>query len=172
MTQPIRKGVSKPKEPTKKRSTPRIKRTNKTHAISKEKRDNLYQKDGGKYGMSKLEGRFARNFLDKLGVRYVRQWPMGNTKRFCDFMIVDKNILIEVDGDYFHAYGKLYENMDAIQKKNHMVDKYKDRWAVEHGFLMVRIWEHDINNNPSKVMERLKKIFRIDDKIKRRKTIL
>ena len=70
------------------------------------------------YGTSKLEVRFAKNFLDRLGVRYVYQFEAKSIKRFYDFFIPDCNILIEVDGDYYHSYGLVYEQMTPTQKKN------------------------------------------------------
>ena len=44
-----------------------------------------------------------------------------------------------------------------MQKKNKKVDKDKDKWAKEHKISLIRIWEHDINNNPEEVMNMLKK---------------
>lgn len=53
------------------------------------------------YGTSKLEEDFARDFLDKLGVKYVYQFEAKDIKRFFDFYIKEENLLIEVDGDYW-----------------------------------------------------------------------
>ena len=162
MAQPIRKGI----KPVGKKPVVRKKKRD-VHRSSKRfsrKNEVFFVKDGVKVGSSKLEEKFAREFLDKLGVKYVRQWPMGKTGRYCDFAIERHNILIEVDGDYYHGYGLLYEKMDAIQKHNNTVDRYKNQWAMEHGFKMVRIWEHDIKKEPSKVMMRLKRMFGIRDK--------
>ena len=36
------------------------------------------------------------------------------------------------------------------------VDKIKNEWALAHGIPIVRIWEHDIRENPEKVMKILK----------------
>jgi hypothetical protein len=44
-----------------------------------------------------------------------------------------------------------------MQKHNEWVDKVKDEWAAQHGIPLIRIWEHDINNNPSEVMKMLKR---------------
>ena len=58
-----------------------------------------------KYGMSKLEDRFAKEFLDRLGYKYIRQYEAREIGRFYDFCVVrdDGKILalIEVDGDYW-----------------------------------------------------------------------
>jgi very-short-patch-repair endonuclease len=61
-----------------------------------------------------------------------------------------------VDGDYWHSYGKVYEEMNPTQKKNARVDKIKNEWALAHGIPIIRIWEHDIRENPEKVMKILK----------------
>ena len=54
--------------------------------------------------------------------------------------------------------------MDAIQKHNNAVDRYKNQWALEHNFKMVRFWEHEIRKEPSKVMTKLKRLLGIRDK--------
>ena len=110
-----------------------------------------------KIGTSKLEDRFAHEFLDKLGVKYTRQFKAETIGRYFDFFLNDCRLLIEIDGDYYHSYGKIYEEMSPMQKKNHRVDKEKDRWAMINCIPLIRIWEHDINKNPAKVMEILKK---------------
>lgn len=46
-----------------------------------------------------------------------------------------------------------------MQKHNEYVDEVKDRWALMHGIPIIRIWEHDINDNPTKVMKMLKESF-------------
>lgn len=56
----------------------------------------------------------------------------------------------------WHSYGKVYEEMTPTQKKNRRVDKQKDEWALAHGIPILRIWEHDINNNAEGVINMLK----------------
>lgn len=109
------------------------------------------------YGTSNLEKRFAKNFLDKIGVKYETQFKAESIGRYYDIYIPSANLLIEIDGTYFHSYGLLYEEMSPMQKKNHRVDKDKDKWAREHKIPLIRIWEHDINDKPKEVMEMLKK---------------
>lgn len=108
------------------------------------------------YGTSKLEDRFAKDFLDKLGIVYETQYKAESIGRFYDFYLPASNTIIEVDGDYYHSYGLLYEQMSPMQKKNKRVDEQKDKWAREHNINLIRIWEHDINKNPSKVLNMLK----------------
>ena len=115
-----------------------------------------------KYGTSKLEDRFASEFLDKLGVIYERQFEAKDIKRFYDFKI--GNILIEVDGDYWHGKDLVYEDKNRMQKHSEWVDEVKNEWAISHGYLLYRVWESDINNDGAKVMSELKKILSIDEK--------
>ena len=111
------------------------------------------------YGTSKLEERFAKEFLDKLGVKYEYQYKAEDIGRYYDFKVITEGggaIIIEVDGDFYHGYGLKYEQKNPMQKHNEIVDRIKNTWALWHGIPLLRIWEHDINNNPEKVMKILK----------------
>lgn len=118
--------------------------------------DTPKEKKHPEYGTSNLEKRFAKNFLDKIGVKYETQFKAESIGRYYDVYIPSANLLIEIDGSYFHSYGLLYEEMSPMQKKNHRVDKDKDKWAKTHKIPLIRIWEHDINEKPIEVMEMLK----------------
>lgn len=108
------------------------------------------------YGTSKLEIRFAKEFLDRLGVHYIYQYKAESIGRYFDFYLPQEHLIIEVDGDYWHGYGLLHEQKNRTQKHTEWVDKQKDLWAIEHGIPVLRIWEHEINNTPEKVIELLK----------------
>jgi hypothetical protein len=86
-----------------KQVTNRKKTHNKIVATKKTKKHPLF-------GTSKLEEDFARDFLDKLGVKYMRQYFASQIGRYYDFAILfgNKNeytpgnmILIEIDGGYW-----------------------------------------------------------------------
>ena len=113
-------------------------------------------KEHPEYGTSELEMRFAKNFLDKLGVEYIYQFRMASIGRYLDFYCPNENLALEIDGDYWHAYGLIYEEMNPTQKRNHRVDKEKTRWCLMNGIPLIRIWEHDINDHPESVMKMLK----------------
>jgi len=117
------------------------------------------------YGTSKLEEDFARDFLDKLGVDYEYQFEAKDIGRFYDFKIKDGPI-IEIQGSYWHGDSRIYEEKDLnhIQRKNIKVDEYKQKWALTHGIPIYYVWEKDIRENPSMVMDELKKILYIQDK--------
>lgn len=145
-----------------------IKRAIKSEQVSKTKLHSKgkypFRRNHPKYGTSKLEDKFAHEFLDKLGVYYERQFKANEIGRYYDFL-VEHEILIEVDGDYYHGKDLVYENMNPMQKRNHKVDEIKNKWANEHKYILLRIWENDINNNPTKVFQELKKV--LDKKVKK-----
>ena len=150
MAQPVKKEIKK---------VHKIKKVKKTVSQGKKKHK--------EYGTSKLEEKFAKEFLEKLGVNYVYQYKAESIGRFFDFYIPSANLIIEIDGDYWHSYNVEYENMTPTQKRNKRVDEAKDKWAVFHGIPVLRIWEHDINKNSTKVMQILKeKLSVCSDKVK------
>lgn len=123
-----------------------------------------------KYGTSKLEEDFARDFLDKLGFKYIYQFEAKEIGRFYDFCILLKEedglipgniILIEIDGGYYHSDPRVVDEnkLNPMQKHNKRVDEHKNKWALMHGIPLIRIWEKDIREKPSKVLEALKKIL-------------
>lgn len=139
-------------QPTRRERTPAVRKKKVKKTTPRGKRPHP------KYGTSKLEDRFAREFLDKLGYTYVRQYEAKDIGRFYDFAVKQENgavVLLETDGDYFHGHGLTHEEKSPMQKHNEWVDKVKDQWAAEHGIPLIRIWEHDINDNPSNVTKML-----------------
>jgi very-short-patch-repair endonuclease len=143
-----KKNITKPKKTVRKRTASKVRKTTrKTVRVHP------------KFGTSKLEEDFARDFLDKLKVRYVYQFEAKDIGRFYDFYLPDVNLIIEIDGSYFHSDPRLVkeENMNPMQKRNKRVDEYKDRWALMHGIPLIRFWEKDIRENPKMIMDELKK---------------
>ncbi len=64
-----------------------------------------------------------------------------------DFIVKDKKILIEVNGTYWHADPRFYNenNMNVRQKFKVSKDKEKREYAESKGFKLLYIWEEDIN---------------------------
>lgn len=109
-------------------------------------------------GTSKLEERFAKDFLERLGVKYIYQFEVKEIGRWYDFYLPEHNLIIEVDGSYYHADPRVVteDKMKPMHKHNIRVDEYKTKWALSHGIPIMRIWEKDINESPEKVLEALK----------------
>ena len=162
------------KQPIKKRTSITIKNKTKKSTAQKVK-PTKRAVHHPKYGTSKLEEDFARDFLDKLGLKYVYQFEAKDIGRFYDFAILlDESsgvtpgsiVLVECDGDWYHSHPDLVKEseMNPMQKRNKRVDKHKDEWALMHGIPLIRIWEKDIRENPNQVMEMLKNRLYLQDK--------
>lgn len=147
-----------------------------------------------KYGTSKLERDFARDFLDKNGIVYIYQYEAKDIKRYFDYAITvysevnylteikdgikcvkqegqyfPVSFMIEVDGGYYHSDPRIVDEdkLNPMQKHNKFVDKIKDRWCGMHCIPLLRIWEYDIRHNPKKVLEELSNYINIGDKRRR-----
>lgn len=84
--------------------------------------------------------------LKKHNVDYSQQVVM--LERFkVDFLIND-DIVIECDGDYWH-------NLPNIKEK----DKIRDELLTKNGFKVFRFWEHEIKKDASKCVEIVIKHF-------------
>lgn len=95
--------------------------------------------------------------LDEMEINYFSQKIVKD--KIFDYYIPKLNLLIEVDGDYFHGFGKEYNELNEIQKRSNRNDKEKDILAKGLGYDILRFWEHDINDNPDFIKsEILKKI--------------
>lgn len=64
-----------------------IKRKNKK-ATPKTKSASNRRQNPEKFGTSKLEADFARDFLDKIGVKYIYEYEAKDIHRFYDFAVV------------------------------------------------------------------------------------
>lgn len=140
-----------------------------------------------KYGTSKLEADFARDFLDKMGLVYIYQFEAKEIKRFYDFALTcyddvkyeyeEKDgircvkqegqyfpidVIIEVDGSFFHSDPRVVteDKITPMHKHNKFIDSLKDQWAALHGIPLLRIWEYDIRNNPKMVKEEIGKYIK------------
>lgn len=116
---------------------------------------------------SGLETYFRINVLDKLGVKYIQQYEAKSIGRFYDFYIPSHNILIECDGDFYHANPKKYnDKISNMQKKNKRVDEHKNKWAILNCFVLLRFWECDIYNDTQGIINQIKERIGLKNKLK------
>jgi very-short-patch-repair endonuclease len=101
-----------------------------------------------KYKPSKLEKTFS-NILILLNIEYETSYYVKEIKAFYDFYLPKYNLIIEVDGDFWHTNPLKYPNgpISKCQFKNAIRDKEKNEWVVNNGYKILRFWENDINNN-------------------------
>jgi very-short-patch-repair endonuclease len=103
---------------------------------------------------SKLEEKFEF-ILSDLGVTFTQQFRLNGY--LYDFYIQHKNLLIEVDGDWYHFNKDIHKKpLSPIQENTIKNDRIKTNLAKEYGYNLIRFWENDINNNPENVISTLK----------------
>lgn len=99
-----------------------------------------------------------KKMLKELGVDFEVQKIVGN--KIFDFYIPHLNLLIEVDGCYFHGNPNKFEVLNNMQKRNIRNDAFKDSLAIGLGFGIERVWESDLKENYRAVKARFKKILK------------
>lgn len=102
---------------------------------------------------SSLERDFMK-LLDGLQLDYTYQCNLFGF--VWDFQIGKTKLLVEVDGDFWHANPDkwpipIYDS----QKQTLSNDRRKNKAAENGGYTLLRFWESDIKNNPSKVIREL-----------------
>ena len=161
MAQPIRKKTGTFQKPRSKA----VKKTSNSSAGRKDRRLPAKPKVKKerhfhpKFGTSKLEERFARDFLEKLGIPYIYQYEAKSIGRYFDFRVKPYGPIIEIQGSYWHGDKRLFEEgeLNAIQKRNIKVDEKKRKWCEMNGIPIIYIWEKDINSDPEGVLNYLRK---------------
>lgn len=100
--------------------------------------------------------------LNRLGVKFIQKYtlPFENSYKEYDFFIDGKNILIEADGDFWHANPKYWldETLLEVQITNIKNDELKNSLAKNLGYTLLRFWETDINgeNFEEELVKKLK----------------
>lgn len=102
---------------------------------------------------------FVKNFLDEITLPYLFQEKIDNLY-VPDFQIYanNKKIIIEVNGDYYHCNPYIYKDgpKDEIQVKHVIRDYYKKCYYLSRGYILLEIWESEINNCPEDVKNKIK----------------
>lgn len=187
MKQVVPKLITKDKKNRKKKEKPKYKPFHSGKPFKQRKSNDQ------KYGTSQLERNFARDFLDKMGLVYIYQFEAKDIKRFYDFGLTcyddvtynyeekdgircvkqegqffPLDLLIEVDGSFFHADPRVVAEgkITPIHKHNKFIDSLKDQWAALHGVPLLRIWEYDIIHNPKMVEKEIEKYIKSGKKKK------
>jgi very-short-patch-repair endonuclease len=76
-----------------------------------------------------------------------------------DFLILNTNILIEVDGDYWHGNTEIFNEVSDFQKSVQENDKIKEEFAIKNGYEIIRFWGNDIKNKKEEVKNKMIEIW-------------
>ena len=83
--------------------------------------------------------------VERVGLAFIPQYMMAGY--YYDFYLPEYNLLIEADGDYWHANPNKYSTLNESQKANAKNDRFKNNLAKEKGYDLIRFWEEDIKKN-------------------------
>ncbi|MEK6922236.1 MAG: DUF559 domain-containing protein [Nanoarchaeota archaeon] len=75
--------------------------------------------------------------------KYIKEIEHGYQ---CDIFIPSMNLIIEVDGDYWHGNtdNPRYKILNGSQIKQREEDNLRTKELIEKGFKVLRLWESDI----------------------------
>lgn len=93
---------------------------------------------------TKIE-RLMEGELQRRKIVFKSQYPVAK-KFVCDFALPEYNIIVECDGDYWHANPAIYrqEKLHPVQKRRVQTDRFKDGFLPKQGWTVLRFYESDI----------------------------
>jgi len=106
--------------------------------------ERLINSTNPRFTNTKPERRF-KQFLDTIGVTYIQNYPVFRIKHSypVDFFLPEYNLVIEVDGTYWHNF-PCYTEKDLIREEE----------LMREGYAVYRIWEDMID-----IIEELPEVF-------------
>jgi DNA mismatch endonuclease (patch repair protein) len=100
-----------------------------------------------------------RRLLYSRGVRYRINYHLDGKP---DIVIVSKKIAIFVDGCFWHKCPKCFRSPNSNKpywsekiKRNIARDKRINKILKSKGWKVIRIWEHEIKNNPDSTVKKV-----------------
>jgi len=83
-----------------------------------------------------------KSLLEELEIPFETQKIVGG--KIYDFYIPSKNLIVEVDGTYWHAKDVEIKDMNQMQRRSVNNDKRKDVIARGSGYQIERVWEDEL----------------------------
>lgn len=99
-------------------------------------------------------------FLDQNGIKYIDQFIIKGSLLRYDFYLVEKNLIVEYYGDYWHGNPLIYSEDRILgrgEKKYSARDKWisdqeKNNFAENNGYPVKIIWESDYNKRKGEIL--------------------
>ena len=110
------------------------------------------------------------DILEKYNILFEPEFPISKTNTSCGkgyyyfYDIKISNLLIELNGTYWHCDPRKYNATDIVKFPNNTLKRVQDIWdkdkdkinhAIQNGFYIETIWEYDFSED--KLIEILKK---------------
>jgi very-short-patch-repair endonuclease len=99
--------------------------------------------DGGLHGINTKPEVSVQNILKKNNIEFISPFVLKN--KIYDLYIPKNNLIIEVDGCYWHSKNIDVNNMNEQQIRRWRNDRFKDNLAKRNGYKLMRIWEDEID---------------------------
>jgi len=99
----------------------------------------------------------VREILEGLGVPFSQEAPVGCYT--VDFLIERHRLVIQADGDYWHAHPEKYPNPSRKQRERRRLDASCDAFLENRGFRVLRLWESELRANPRRCRKRIEEIL-------------
>lgn len=97
----------------------------------------------------------GRAILDSIGVPYSEQEVIGG-KFVVDALLPEHRIIIQWDGDFWHANPAVYSSLHPIQQSNVNRDRACNAYLAKCGYTVLRFWETEVHASPSTVAEAIR----------------
>ena len=107
---------------------------------------------------SKMEDEFIESCIVPLGIDFERQHYIKEIRHYCDVYIPEKNMVIEFNGDYWHANPKKYlrESLSPYQLTKVEKDNVLRKFCNENGIKLVEVWESEYKKSRHEIRTLLK----------------
>ena len=82
--------------------------------------------------------------LDNAGIEYIKQHPIFHW--VVDAYVPSANLIIQVDGDYWHGNPELWKDKDLEPRirKRIGIDRSQEKWFEKSGYNLLRVWESEL----------------------------
>lgn len=99
----------------------------------------------------------VESMLISLGIRLQSEVGMGSY--VVDFLLPDFGVVVQADGDYWHANPTVYLEADLTnrQRTRRRLDRSCDSFLGGLGYRVLRLWENDIKNRPEWCKDEIRK---------------
>ena len=119
-----------------KRGVPQTEAAKISVAKAKEKRWKDYKK-------RTIPEQKTKELLEKYNIRLKEQKRVRY--KLYDFYLPDFNLILEIDGIYWHGKGILKKDLKGSRTPNRKNDIYKNNLALSKGYRLLRIWEDELD---------------------------
>jgi G:T-mismatch repair DNA endonuclease (very short patch repair protein) len=142
-------------------------KTKTIRALKVEMFDSKSKKSNTQGDETKIE-EFIRKILESNFIKFKEQKALRYLNY--DFYLMDYDLFVEVNGDYWHCSPRMYPNgpKNDIQRRNLEKNKNKRTLCEECKTNLLEIWEQDIKNNPQIVEKKFLQLIKsLSEKPKR-----